>query len=178
VTRNSRRLIALIASAVLLASCSTKLDKNTAEKDIRGWSWFKRGKMTCSVRFSQQSDKKWTYTSADESCVRSLAKAGLARYDYKDEIHATETSWFDKSNLAFDCASVKFLEVTSITTEGNKASARYKRDVVHYEQLLATISDCKVDKPDNGVAERQTHFTRDDAGKWTSDWPEAVVAER
>ena len=180
--RNLRwAVVVLMGIGAILTSCSNKLDKETAERDILSWSSFSRGKVTCSVYFSQESDKKWTFLTHGESpkCVNSLEKSGLAFgvkgitrqgwEDYTGEIRATERSWFSESKLVFDCADIKLLGVTSITTEENKATVKYSREVVLHDKLLTSISDCKVDKPDSGVAERQAHFTRDDAGNWASN---------
>jgi hypothetical protein len=69
--------------------------------------------------------------------------------------------------LEFACGQLKFTGVTSITTDGNKATAKYERDVVLDSQLISGLSSCMVDKPEEGKKERERQFSRDDAGKWS-----------
>lgn len=162
---------------------SGKLDKSTAEGLLRSLPEISTGKVECTVWFLQKADKVWTFVESDataKSCVSGLMQAGLASQGRctsdgcttgccDREVVATEKSHFGVKpiGLKFACGELKFIGVTSITTDGNKATAKYEREVVLDSQLISALSTCKLDKPEEGKKERERQFSRDDAGKWS-----------
>ena len=169
------KLAVVVAYAALCAACSNNLSKERADELLRTLPQIASGKADCSVFFSPKSDNKWEFTKRNKGrCAAGLEQAGLARIQncasesYGDcEIAPTGKSRFVGNELTFDCGTLKYLGVTSITTEGNKAKAKYEREVVLDEHLLLAIKECQITKTEDGRREREREFSRDDAGKWS-----------
>jgi hypothetical protein len=67
--------------------------------------------------------------------------------------------------IAFDCGTFEVFDVTSVTTEGNKAKATFEREFKP-GPVLSKLTDCKIGKPEVGRAKKEWNFERDDAGNW------------
>ena len=164
-----------------MCSSDLKLDKDTAEKILKEKE-LGGGAVECTWQNpTLKTANQWTFNDYDEHgvCGAQLVKAGLATTGacLSDGcggccgrfISPTTKTRLDekKRGLAFTCGQIKLVGVTSIITEGNKATVKYDREVILDSQLLSTLSACKLDKPEEGKKERERSFVRDDAGNWS-----------
>jgi hypothetical protein len=174
-------VLVFVMGGMLLGGCSNKLDKETAEKVLMKEE-FSSGTVECTWRVpTLRTAKEWTFGDYDEGreCAAQLVKAGLATegecLDYgcggccRRVISATTKSRLDEKEhgLVFTCGQIKLVGVTSIVTEGNKATVKYDREVTLDSRLLSTLSACKLDKPEEGKKNRERILVRDDAGNWS-----------
>ena len=130
------------------------------------------------------SNKDWTFSDfdTDGKCAAALEKAGLAKRgacitpgcggatgccSRALELAGT-SAWSSGDNgLWFPCGAMKFLKVTSVTTEGNKATIQYEREFTADSAILTSVSDCKLVQPEAGRRVRERKASRDDAGNWS-----------
>lgn len=158
------------------------LDKPTAEKLIL--AQLDRG-TTCEWRQpSRTTDKEWTFADYEEhaACARALEKIGIVKLGecmnpsgrdcYKRVIsaggsRAAKLGSEAGESLVFQCGKIKFVGITSISTNGSSANIKYEREFVPDEELLDSINVCKLEKPEPGKKIRERIAKRDDAGVWS-----------
>ena len=113
-----------------------------------------------------------------KNCNRSLAAAGLAVFGDCDDNHCCHreitptnksriTAQSRSGTLEFTCGTTTYIGITSITTEGNKATVKYEREAQLDDALLSAVSACIIVKTEAGKQERSRTFVRDDSGKWS-----------
>lgn len=173
----ARRLC--ILSLLALMGCNRNLDQATAEKLLT--AEFQKEQAQCVWgKPTQKTLSEWIYWGYDETqntCAHQLEKSQLARVGgchsegcgscCERLIEATSKARLEKSagGLAFTCGQMKLTRITSIITEGNKATVKFEREVT-LDPLVAELTKCTLTKPDTGLKERDREFVRDDAGTW------------
>lgn len=180
-TRNVLSIAAVIVCLQPVACRSDRLDPERAKElvaahiDEATWcSW---------TEPSRATDTKWAFVETDPimKCAASLANAGLLDIGacvetgfggcFKREVSAGKSysASLDEEarGLRFRCGETKLVAVTSIITDGSKATIKYERDFVPNETLLTKVEACKLDKPASGRHQRERVAVRDDAGNWS-----------
>jgi len=166
---------------VLLVGCNKSLDKETAEKILLQQE-FTPGRVECVWdKPIQKTSTEWTFlgfAQAQQDCASQLVETGLAKLGGCYEkgcgpccaelIEATSKSRLDekKRGLTFTCGQSKLGQILSITTEGNKATVKYERELT-FEPVVGELSKCKLTKPEAGRKTQERQFVRDDAGNWS-----------
>ena len=174
-----KSLITVFFISVLVVGCSNNLDNEKAKKILLEKE-FDKPYVECSwVQPSQSTASTYTYSTyiyEIEMCARQLQKEGLVELGYcksrgctggccSRSIMATTNSRMD-GILKFSCGDYRFLKITSIFTEGNKATVKYDREIKLDTKRLNSLSSCILSKPEGGIKERERQFIRDDAGNW------------
>ncbi len=69
--------------------------------------------------------------------------------------------------VRFPCGKKQLGEVTSVSTEGKKATAKYTRTITRDDALTKKLSDCAIDGPKAGTEDQSRGFIKDDDGNWS-----------
>lgn len=161
--------------------CSEKLDTATAERLI-AQDYASRDGARCTWRNPVQvTNEIWgfmPFEPATAACAEQLADAGLLEIGpcheggcgdcCKQLLKAKGDAVFVTSRpagLDFKCGDIELGGVTSISTEGNKATVKFRR-TFKPGPILEQLSACKLERPIAGTAESTREFRRDDAGRW------------
>ncbi len=174
---------------LLLAACG-KLSKSDAHDIIQSTYYDKDDNAYCSwlpedrhKNDPTKDAKVLEFVSTDsEACVTELAAAGVLKakappqpwygggkvYSYA----LVGSAYYAKDGtLQVPCGKKKLGDVSSVSTEGNKATVKYARTFTVDTALLGKLEDCTfTDKPKPGESDETMKFRRDDDGKWAPDY--------
>jgi len=156
------------------------LSKEDAQKLVQAdYSDTTAANMKCWWAGAQKkSDREWWVFMDDMKCAHALESAGLLKIGKcaaegcpggccNTSVLATgQGDFYTDGYLYFPCGSFKVGAVTSVATDGNKATIKYGREFIPDTSLLSSVADCKIDKPEMGKAEKVRYAQRDDAGAW------------
>jgi hypothetical protein len=119
----------------------------------------------------------------DKDCVEEMVAVGMLKkkgepidlwkvhmgsgysyvYGLADSVEITRTG-----DIRFPCGKVKLDGVTSISTEGKKATVTYVETITRNDEQMKKLAACrKVDGATSGTKERTWEFLQDDDGKWS-----------
>lgn len=177
------------AALLLLAACG-KLSKSDAHDIIQSTYYDKDDNAYCSWDPEDRHKNDPTkdpkvlefVSNESEACVAELAAAGVLKE--KSPPHAwisggkvysytlVGSAYYAKNGtLQVPCGKKKLGEVSSVSTDGKKATVKYSRTFTVDTSLLAKLDDCTFrDKPKPGESTETMLFRRDDDGKWAPDY--------
>ena len=171
------------ATASAVQQPSGNLTKENAHKLIEAsYSDTNDPSMNCAVgdidNARSSSLMFGTYDELHQRCIAQLEKAeilipgecldrgcsgGCCKRAVKPGSKARAT---EKGLVTFACGKFNVLGVSSVTTQGNKATVKFSREFVADVAVLGPVGDCRLQIPDKGRAEKTWEFTRDDDGNW------------
>jgi hypothetical protein len=189
------RGVAVLLAATLSMGCG-KLSKDDARAMLQA-KYFKSDSAYCTWDGgnlgdrSKREPKSRTFSFISESkedlidkdCVEEMVASGILQkkgepidlwkvhigsgfsyvYGLADGVEITKAG-----NIQFPCGKVKLDGVTSISTEGKKATVAYVETITRDDEQTKKLAHCrKVEGPTSGTQERTWEFLQDDDGKWS-----------
>lgn len=161
-----------------LAGCG-KLSKSEAEEQIKKEYFDNDDALLCtwlgagSVTAGGLGKATVLDTLDDQACVHGLeAERALVVVETDSRLSTTSfrpgpNGRFIRGSFEFKCGTRSFKEITSITTEGSKATVKFIRTAHVDASTMQRVATCKLsDPPVDGDAERTVVFTKDDSGTW------------
>jgi hypothetical protein len=128
----------------------------------------------------QHKDGSFWYVDGKDGCVEALVKAGVIKRGecmrsgasgcLSQSVRATDKSGFSTpaNGLVFPCGKQALTGINSITTEGNKATVKYERQVTLDRSIAeAAAYGCTIKTPDLGAQMSTRTLSKDDDGNWS-----------
>lgn len=173
------RAAALLSLAIVATACSKDLSKDKA-KELLAKRYRERPALYCGLKNGVIEEKPGVFSAGlnDDVCISQLQKVGAVisvgcvaeytaggckAYGFK----LGPTAFVERRNeLWTECGRRTFGDVTSITTEGKKATVKFTRSY-ELDDTSSKLSACIIKPLQAGESEGSSVFVQDDSGNWT-----------
>lgn len=179
----------VLVSAILVfaVGCSKNLSKERAREVIQKTHYDKDDNVYCEWKevLTRQgaSDKDaifWPIDAASaKTCLGALTAAQVLKDrgcrdqrcdEHRYSIGPKGDSLTKGDFVQFACGKKKLGDVVSVTTEGRRATVKYRRTFARDEELSKALAACDIDGPKGGEAEQTMKMKQDDDGNWSPDY--------